>query len=384
MNKIIQIAIEITDKETVKELSRILDEIPEQKTIVWFDALGEKGEMAVKVSPDILLIDDRPGGFAFFDRLALLRKNFPQTAVFVVSGEKNPEQIVRVMKAGAKEYLILPVQGKTLAAAIEEVRHAMDEAGMLNKASVYSFISSKGGLGATVLSVNVAAALAENRNAGAVALCDTSFQSGDSSVLLDILPPTSILDLCRNFHRLDTALLQGVVTKHSSGLELLAAPSHPEDMAEIEPDKYIKILEIMRTRYSHIIIDCPSMHVDEIAVHSFNLSEKIFIVIDLSIPAIRNAVRLAAVMRQFRVPDEKIFFVVNRYMKSNSASLSEAEKTMGKKCTGFSPMILKKSSPRSTKVSLWSIFVRTAFSQIIFKPSSEKSKARRRTRTTGG
>lgn len=331
MAKIIQIAIEMPDQETVKELSRILAEIPEVKTTIWFDSMGEKGGLAVKVSPDILLIDDRPEGDRFFARLRILRNNFPQAAIFVVSGEKNPEHIVQVMKDGAKEYLVLPVQEKILARAVEEVRHTLAEAGKTNLAGVYSFISSKGGLGATVLAVNVAVALAEGRKAGDVALCDTSFQSGDSSVLLDILPQTSILDLCKNFHRLDIALLQGVMVKHASGIELLAAPTHLEEMEEISQEKYEKILDLLRKRYSQIVIDCTSMHVDTITVHSFNISEKIFVTIDLSIPAIRNAVRLAAVMRQFGVPDENIYFVVNRFSKPNLLAVGEAEKTLGKR-----------------------------------------------------
>jgi len=331
MAKIIQIAIDMPDQETIKELSRILAEIPEVKTTVWFDSMGEKGGLAVKVFPDILLIDDRPEGDRFFERLRILRNNFPLAAIFVVSGEKNPEHIVQVMKAGAKEYLVLPVREKVLARAVEEVRQALAEAGKTSLASVYSFISSKGGLGATVLAVNVAVALAERKKAGDVALCDTSFQSGDSSVLLDILPPTSILDLCKNFHRLDIALLQGVMLKHASGVELLAAPTHLEDMEEISAEKYEKILDLLRKRYRQIVIDCTSMHVDAITVHSFNISEKIFVAIDLSIPAIRNAVRLAAGMRQFGVPDENIYFVVNRFSKPNLLAVSEAEKTLGKR-----------------------------------------------------
>lgn len=331
MSKVIQIAIEMTDREIAQSFSRILDGIPDVKTSVWFGSMGEKGDLVVKVAPDILLIDDQPEGGRFFDRLQVLQKNFPKAAIFVASARKNPEFVVQVMKAGAREFLVLPVLERILSGAVEEVRQGLADAGKIGRGRVYSFISSKGGLGSTVLSVNAAAALAENKKAGAVALCDTSFQSGDSSVLLDIVPPTSILDLCKNIHRLDVSLLQGVMIKHPSGVEVLAAPNHVEEMEEILPDKYERILDILRKRYNQVIIDCPSMHVDDITVHSFNVSEKIFVVIDLSIPAIRNAVRLAAVMRQLGVAGEKIQFVVNRFLKSNILSLSEAEKTLGKK-----------------------------------------------------
>jgi pilus assembly protein CpaE len=331
MARIIQVAIEMTDRETVKALSLILAEIPEVKTTIWADSMGEKGEMAVKVFPDILIIDDQPEGAQFLERQRILRNNFPQAAIFVVSAEKSPEYVVQIMKGGAREFLSLPVREKVLAGAVEEVRRALADSCKINKATVYSFISSKGGLGATVLSVNVAVALAEGKTAGTVALCDSSFQSGDSSVLMDIVPCTSILDLCKNFHRIDTALLQGVMVKHGTGVEVLTAPGHLEDTEEITAAKYEKILDILSKRYNHMVIDCSSMHVDDIAIHSFNLSEKIFVVIDLSIPAIRNAARLAAAMRRLGVPDESIFFVVNRFSKSNTLSISVAEKSLGKR-----------------------------------------------------
>lgn len=332
MVKIIQVAIEMSDRETIKEISRVLDGITGVKTTFWYEHTGEKGELAAKESPDILIIDDKPGGAGFFERLRAIRQNFPHTAIFVASTEKDPQQIVRVMKAGAKEYLMLPLHDKDLVGAVDEVRQTLGDSDRgTNRANVYSLISSKGGLGSTVLAVNVAAALAGQNKPGEVALCDTSFQSGDSSVMLDLVPQTSILDLSKNIHRLDQALLKGVMARHSCGMDLMAAPTLLEDTEEITPDKYEKILALLRRHYSDIVIDCSSMRVDQVTLHSFNISKKIFINIDLSIPAIRNAVRLATVMRQFGVPDEKIYFVVNRFARSNLYSLAEAERNISKR-----------------------------------------------------
>jgi pilus assembly protein CpaE len=83
--------------------------------------------------------------------------------------------------------------------------------------------------------------------------------------------------------------------------------------------------------YDHVIIDCVSMHIDEIMLESFHRSEKIFVVMDLSIPAIRNAVRLGKIMQQFGVDNSKIYYVVNRFTKSSSDTLETAEKNLGKK-----------------------------------------------------
>lgn len=335
MPKATNIAIEIKDPETGKKVAGLLEAASGVKTTTWYGSMAEKGALTVKEPPDILIIDDEPGGPHFFERLRTLRQHFPTTAIFVVSAATDPGHIVQVMKAGAKEYLMLPVQEQNLLGAVEEVRQNHELGAQ--QANVYSFISSKGGLGATVLAVNVAAALAGQSKGRTSALCDASFQAGDSTVMLDLVPTNTILELCKHFHRLDSSLLQGVMVRHSSSLDVLAAPSQLEDIDEITPDRYDKILELLNKHYRDIVIDCSSMRVDPLAMHSFNLSAKVFIVTDLSVPAIRNAARLALVMRQFGVADDKILFVVNRFTKTNLSTLGEAEKTMGKRAYWLFP-----------------------------------------------
>ncbi len=128
------------------------------------------------------------------------------------------------MKAGASEYFLNPINPQKVKDAINRIKLQVFKGGKDANGATYAFLSSKGGLGATVLSVNVAAALAA-RKAGRSALIDLCLQSGDSSVLLDLVPKTTIVDIARNFDRLDAALIAGVVEKHDLGIDLLAAPA---------------------------------------------------------------------------------------------------------------------------------------------------------------
>ncbi|MDA3971055.1 MAG: AAA family ATPase [Desulfobulbaceae bacterium] len=332
MPQTMQISIEISDHEMANSIIKDLESMVDVKVHMWYGEMGDKGTLAIKSSPDIIIIDDDLETGEIFRRLPKMGHIFPQTAIFVISNDKQPKHIVEVMKAGATEYLVLPLNPSVLTNAVEEVRAKLTETGRMAKGTVYSFISSKGGLGSTILSVNTAVTLAQTNDDGnAVALCDISFQAGDASVFLDIMPKTTIADICRNFHRLDVSLLKGAMIKHTSKLELLAAPLNPEDHEMIKAEHAEKIIGLLTKLYDRVIIDCPSMSVNGFTLEAFRASHKVFVVIDLSLPAIRNAVRLTQLISKHGINKEKIEFILNRYEKGSTLSIEEAEKSLGKR-----------------------------------------------------
>ena len=331
MKNKVTVAIEMADAGCVKTLVDTLKALPEVETVQWFNGTGEKGALAVKASPIVIIIDDQTEtSRSPAERVAQLRQAFPLSAIFVVSSDTRPEHIVEMMKAGAAQFLVPPINPKALTNAIDEVRIRLTASGKKSaKGEVYSFISSKGGLGTTVISVNTAVALARSKK-GTVALCDMSLQSGDASVLLDLVAATTITDLSRNIHRLDVSLLRDAMSRHRSGLAFLPAPGDPEDSEEVTSEQIARILELSRQLFDVVLIDCTSMRVDDRTLEIFNLSDKIFVVTDLSVPAVRNAARLCKLIGKLGIVPEKIEVVVNRYLKGGALSIEEVEKTLKK------------------------------------------------------
>lgn len=329
MNKM-TVAIEIAEIGCVKALMEALKGLPDLETVQWFNGTGEKGALAVKGSPAVIIIDDKPEtSYSTTERIAKLHQTFPAAALFVVSTDTRPEHIVAMMRAGAAQFLVNPINASTLISAVEEVRGRLAAFGNSATGTIYSFISSKGGLGATVITVNTAVTLAKSRTTKA-ALCDMSLQSGDASVLLDLVPTTTITDLSRNFHRLDPSFLRGAMCQHRSSLAFLPAPGDPEDSEEVSSEHVARILELARQLYDIVLIDCTSMRIDDRTLETFNLSEKIFVVTDLSVPAVRNASRLCKLIAKLGISSEKIEILVNRYHKGGALSIDEVEKTLKK------------------------------------------------------
>lgn len=330
MKNKITVAIEMADAGGVKTLVEALKNLPGVETVQWSAGTGEKGSLAVKESPAVIIIDDQKvTSFSVTERITKLHQAFPQAAIFVVSADTRPEHIVAMMRAGASQFLVDPINPNALTNAIEEVRVRLAASGKSAKGTVYSFISSKGGLGTTVISVNTAVTLARNQRK-TVALCDMSLQSGDASVLLDLIPTTTITDLSRNFHRLDSSFLRGAMCQHRSGLAFLPAPGDPEESAAVSPEQISRILELARQLYDVVVVDCASMWVADRTMEIFNLSDKIFVVTDLSVPAVRNAARLCKLIAKLGIDQKRIEVVVNRYLKGGALSIEEVEKTLKK------------------------------------------------------
>jgi pilus assembly protein CpaE len=336
MTKELLLAIQISRTDLAGTLLSMTRKLPGVKCQQWTGNLGEKGSLAVKTVPDIIVIDDSPESGIILARTRAIKDNFPEASLFIVSANQDPQNIINVMKAGATEYLVEPVSERTFVNAVEEVRARLSNAGRLAQGNIYSFISAKGGVGATVLAVNSAAALAI-ADKKAIALMDLSLQSGDASVLLDLVPQTTILDISQNIHRLDVAFLRGVMISHKTGLSFLAAPQNPEDADDIRSDDVAKILDLARRLHDHIVVDCPSMHVNERSIEVFRRSDKIFVVTDMSVPAIRNTVRLIKLIRKLGINGDKIEIVINRFIKDGVVSISEIEKNLDKPVYWMAP-----------------------------------------------
>ena len=73
------------------------------------------------------------------------------------------------------------------------------------------------------------------------------------------------------------------------------------------------------------------MYVNDCGVASFRQSEKVFIVTELALPALRNAVRLKRLLTELGIRSDKIEYVVNRYHKGGTLSIESAEETLHKR-----------------------------------------------------
>jgi pilus assembly protein CpaE len=169
--------------------------------------------------------------------------------------------------------------------------------------------SPQGGAGKTTIATNLAAGLM--REGTRVLLVDCDFQFGDIAVFLNLKPQATIIDLMPTVDELDMDLVENVLVTHDSGLRVLLAPTRPEDAELVAADKVPQLIEKLKGLFDFIIIDLPSQ-LDNLALALFDLAERIVLVVNPTLPSIKNTLSVMTLLDSLEYSEEKRYLVINR------------------------------------------------------------------------
>jgi pilus assembly protein CpaE len=133
-----------------------------------------------------------------------------------------------------------------------------------------------------------------------------------------------MVDMARQSHRLDAALLESSVLVARGNLHVLAAPVLPYKTEEVTPQALQNILALARTEYDFVFVDA-GRTLDPTTVKALDLAEHIYMVLHLSLPAIQDAKRMLTVFQGLGYAQDKINMVVNRHQKQGTIRLEEVE-----------------------------------------------------------
>lgn len=303
--------------------------------IVWLDAECSRYEFFADVveqsKPDaaIISLDGGPDrAIALMDKL---RVSSPDCIILAISQSTDGQLILKTIRAGAKEFLPLPLDVEELHRALERVlqsRYAGAD-GKARGCRMIAVAGATGGVGCTSVAVNIGCNLAKKPE-NSVALVDLDLALGDADVFLDSIPDYSLVDVTENVSRLDFQLLRKSLTKHSSGLYLLPRPVQLQDLDLITPDSLRKVFGLLRASFSHVVIDI-SKSFSQVDLTALELSNEVLLMVQLDLPCLRNMVRLLMSLQQMESIRDKVKVVVNRVgLESGQISLKKARETIGR------------------------------------------------------
>ncbi len=189
--------------------------------------------------------------------------------------------------------------------------------------SVVSFISNKGGVGKSTLSVNTACDLA-TRHPGQVLLIDASLQLGICGLMLDIIPPATLTDAVREKERLDETLLRRLTVSHPCGLHLLAAPKDAVEAAEVDDASFARVLNVARRVFDYVVIDTFPI-LDSLVLSLLDVSDLVLVVLQGTVPNVVGAVKFISVLDGLGVPPERQRVVLNQNYAGFAGNLTPAD-----------------------------------------------------------
>jgi pilus assembly protein CpaE len=342
----------------------VVDDIPETRDhltkllgfegdidVVGSAASGREAvEMAIRLSPDVVLMDINMPDMDGIAATELLSSSAPGTAVVMMSVQGEADYLRRSMLAGAREFLVKPFSSDELTASIRQVsareRSKMSRlvaapgpasngtgptAGESREpGSIVAVFSPKGGVGRTTVAVNLAVAAATELGKRVV-IMDGSFQFGDVGVLLNLNPKSkSIADL---IPELDVGELDSIDTfliDHSAGIRVLLAPPTPETAEMITAAGVKKVLESLRQNHDLVVVDCTA-YFNDTTLAILDSADVILTMLSLEITSIKNIRLFLEVAEQLGYENGKVRLVLNRADSALGIRVADVEHSIGRK-----------------------------------------------------
>lgn len=246
--------------------------------------------------------------------------------VIVTAPAAEPDLILRVLRAGATEFLVQPVSPEEFARALDRVVRSFAPRRDAN-GQIFAVYSPKGGLGSTSVAVNLAFTLAREHPRQRVALADTVVSGGDVKVFLDMIPQYTITDLLGKGDSIDTQLLETVLYKHPGGVWVLPEPGQEEDADAITGEQMAEVIRRLGGGFDFVVVDCEHQ-LTERTLAILDTADTIVLVTVLSVPAIRQLQRTLDVFERLGYPEHKIHLVVNRHQTSDVLRVRDVEKSL--------------------------------------------------------
>ena len=197
---------------------------------------------------DVVMVDlDGDTEFALdvVERLSAL----DSATLMVYSTQTDRELVVRSMRAGAREFLTLPIVPADMDDALARISGRNPASGPVKGIGrrLFVFLGAKGGCGVTTLASNFAVLLAQESGQTTL-LIDLGLPLGDAAINLGMVNEYSTVNALEDTSRLDTSFLSSLLARHSSGLYLLAAPR--EFSPRLIPNEAIdKLLAVARQSF---------------------------------------------------------------------------------------------------------------------------------------
>ncbi len=286
----------------------------------------EVARLFAATRPEVILVDiDDPQ--AGIPSLEALQAALPETRLLALSEKTDPNLIMEAVRAGAREFLPMPIQKLRLSQAID--RHVAEKQRKLETRSegkIYCLTAAKEGSGATSIAINIASVLAAvpgNR----VALIELGTRLGDAALYLNLTPPFKTAEAFAAGSRLDSVLLDSCMTR-ADGLSVLPAPKDLGAKETVDVASMARLLKVAMQTYTYTIIDIPHLLPKEHLQVLAKTAEAVVVVANPELSSISRTGHLLRYLSTFGAAS-KLKLVINRCRAADDITTGQLEKVLG-------------------------------------------------------
>lgn len=338
MNKKRRVLAITRTPESQAEFQALRDEILDVDFDAVVDDLDRLAPTIVNShAPDVLLVElglDDPDELECLS--TVIKQNHGMMPVITSGTDASLADIRRLMQMGVTDFVPRPVSRKDLAKALETAftRISQRNGEPSPEGKIISFMKASGGVGATTLAIEAAAQLMNRRKRQKASVCvlDLDLQFGSVAWSLDIPSQAGLGTILEAGERVDDEFIKTTLTRHGSGLDVLASPSQIHGLDAMTPELAHQLIHFARQHYEYAVVDLPSAWTNwglEVVAHSDALA----LVTELDVTAMARTRKQLEFLSENNLENLPIRLVLNRYPGGWSLRRrrKEAERGLGRR-----------------------------------------------------
>lgn len=281
-------------------------------------------------APNVLLAEisfDRPADLDELSRVVNEACN--ETAVLATAEQADFEGIRRLMRMGVADFIPQPISQvdirNALNVAVAKLAQPISADG-----KVVTFMRSCGGAGATTLAIESARSLLRSAkdNPKRVCLIDFDLQFGNVALSLDLHEHVGLQKILESPSRLDGDFFLGAMSRHSCGLDVLAAPEQVIPLDAMNGDTAYEIVAMARSLYDYVVLDMPLCWTGWTS-YVLGASHTAALVTDINVTAVHRCRKLIDLIAEQELDDVPLALVANKFkggfaMKSRKKQAEDA------------------------------------------------------------
>ncbi|MFG3135127.1 CpaE family protein [Streptomyces sp. NPDC048211] len=320
----------VGDADAARSITTLLSQLPDAEPAAplgdstsLLDTLARLAAESLDELPEVVLVHERIGPVPALELIREVALRFPAVGVVLVTADMSPGLYSAAMDSGARGLVGLPLSYEELAQRVQAAagwsvgvrRHLGAGAEMFTGpgGTVVTVSGAKGGVGATVVAVQLALAAAASGHT--VALADLDLQSGDVASYLDVQFRRSIVDLS-TIQDISPRVLQDALYSHDTGLALLLAPGEGERGEDVSDRVVRQTIGALRHRFEVVVIDCGT-HMNSANAAAIEMADRTLLVTTPDVITVRAAKRMVRLWDRLQVRKaEETVTVVNRYTRN--------------------------------------------------------------------
>jgi pilus assembly protein CpaE len=268
---------------------QIADLLATHEPSLCFLEVSDPSERALTLIPELLRID-------------------PKLPIVVVLSSNDPELVLRCLRQGASDFLLLPFTIEQVDGALQKIAR-LHPGRTKSPGKVYCVMPAKGGCGASTIASNLAYQL-KRLGDKRILLADLDPLAGTLSFLLKIKSSYSFMDVLQRSGEMDVDLWKAVVTSRQ-GVDVLLSPEvMAEGVSEVADAR--SIIEYARGTYELVVLDAGGVYGDW-NLSQAQMADEILLITTNELTSLQAVQRALTYLDNNGVGRWKVRLIVNRY-----------------------------------------------------------------------